>query len=151
MTGLSITYPQTDIARLVLSDALVIRPDATIREAAKALRAMNSSAALVGGPGAIVTERDLTRAWSHGLSGDEPVTEIATDHPIVVDARTPIAEAAAVMLNREIRHVIVVDGDRVGIVSLRTVMAVLLHAVHPEQWLTHLRLSVSDGAELWLG
>lgn len=151
MAAVSVAYPQTDIARLVLGPALVLRPDATIREAAKALRAMDSSAALVGGPGAIVTERDLTRAWSHGLTGDESVSDIATDHPVVVDAHTPIAEAAALMLNREVRHLIVVDRERVGIVSLRTVMAVLLQAVHPERWLAELRLRISEDPEMWLG
>ena len=151
MTGLRVAYPQNDIARLVQGPALILRADATIREAAKALRAMNSSAALVGGPGLIVTERDLTRAWSHGMTGGEAVSDVASDHPIVVDATTPIVEAASLMLNREVRHLIVVADDRVGLVSLRTVMAVLLQAVHPEIWLTELRLTISDPPEVWLG
>ncbi|HET6874928.1 MAG TPA: CBS domain-containing protein, partial [Acidimicrobiales bacterium] len=120
-------------------------------EAATALRAINSSAALVGGPDLIVTERDLTRAWSHGLSGAEPVSNIATDHPLVVDGRLSVDEAAALMLNGEIRHLIVFDDGQVGIVSIRTVMGVLLQAIRPEGWLARLRSGITDAPEAWLG
>ena len=112
---------------------------------------MNASAALVAGPESIVTERDLTTAWSDDLKGDEPVQTIATEHPIVVSGDTPILDAAALMLNREVRHLIVIDHDEAGIVSLRAVMAVLLQAVHPEMWLSALRISITEGPELWLG
>jgi signal-transduction protein with cAMP-binding, CBS, and nucleotidyltransferase domain len=148
---LSVSQPQTEIRCLVLGPAPILSPEASIRDAAVALRAMNASAALVAGPESIVTERDLTRAWSDDLKGDEPVQTIATEHPIVVSGDTPILDAAALMLNREVRHLIVIDHDEAGIVSLRAVMAVLLQAVHPEMWLSALRISITEGPELWLG
>lgn len=139
---ISVTHPQTEIRFLVRSPAPVLDIETSIEDAATALRLMNSSAALVGGPSSIVTERDLTKAWSAGLEGCEPVKIIASHHPIAVAGDTPIVEAAALMLNQEVRHLVVVDGSDIGIVSLRTVMAVLLQAAQPELWLAALRLQI---------
>jgi signal-transduction protein with cAMP-binding, CBS, and nucleotidyltransferase domain len=149
--SVSLTHPQADIRRLVVGPAPVLAGGATIREAAMALRALNASALLIDGPDQIVTERDLTRAWSHGFTGDEPVGRIATRHPIVVGPETSVVDAAALMLNREVRHLIVVDGQAVGIVSLRTVLAVLLQAVQPELWLSTLRVNINEVPEQWIG
>ena len=44
------------------------------------------------------------------------------------------------MLNKQIRHIVVMlPGKRLGIVSLRTLMAVLLQATTPRIWLERLR------------
>ena len=116
------------------------------------MRVQNVSSMLVGGPSAIVTERDFTSAWTHGYKGDEPVSLISTDAPLSVDAATPITDAAAMMLNRYVRHLVVLDGDSyLGVVSARTVMAVLLQAAEPGMWLTELRVSLSQTPEFWLG
>jgi CBS domain-containing protein len=147
----SVTHPRTEIRRLVAGAAPVLGADTTIRETATALRAMNASAALVEGPQFIVTERDLTNAWSTGLGGDEPVKTIASDHPLAVPGDLPVVDAAALMLNREVRHLIVVDQGHAGIVSLRTVLAVLLQAAQPELWLSTLRVSIAEVPEVWLG
>ena len=150
--ALTVSTPTMGIGRLVVRPAVVVPPEATLREAAGALRAANVSSALVGGPGAIVTERDLTEAWADGATGDEAVAVAASDHPAVVAAGMPIVEAAALMLNREVRHLIVLmDDGTAGVVSLRSVMAVLLQAVKPELWLATLRLSFQAPAEAWLG
>ena len=150
--ALTVSTPTMGIGRLVVRPAVVVPPDATLREVAAALRAANVSSALVGGRGAIVTERDLTRAWADGAEGHEVVVEWASDHPEVVAAGMPIVEAAALMLNREVRHLIVLmDDGGAGVVSLRSVMAVLLQAVKPELWLATLRVSFQAPSELWVG
>lgn len=150
--ALQVSTPSMGLGRLVVRPAVVVSPDATLREAAAALREANVSSALVGGPRAIITERDLTGAWAAGATGGESVGELASDHPVVVGAGMPIAEAAAVMLNREVRHLIVLmDDGSAGVVSLRSVMAVLLQAVKPEIWLATLRVSIQAPPELWFG
>lgn len=150
--ALAVSTPTTGIGCLVVRRAVMVPPTATLREAASALRAANVSSALVGGPGAIFTERDLTDAWAAGATGDEAVSVMASDHPVVVAAGMPVVEAAALMLNREVRHLIVLmDDGSAGVVSLRSVMAVLLQAVKPELWLAALRVSFQAPAELWLG
>lgn len=150
--SLPIAAPNTPISRLILRPAVRVEGADTIAEAAAKMRTANVSSALVGPGRAIVTERDLTVAWAEGRSGDEPVSEIASPDPLVVSAGMSICEAAATMLNHEIRHLIVVRGDDPpGVVSLRSVMAALLQSASPEAWLTTLRISFNQPAELWLG
>lgn len=106
------------------------------------MRSKNLSAVLVSPThDAIVTERDLTRALANELPPDTPVSLVATPLPITVPAGTDVVDAAALMLNQEVRHLIVElpDGST-GIVSLRAIMAVLLQAAQPDIWLTSLRV-----------
>ncbi len=141
-----------NVGRLVVRSAVIVEPDTPVREAAQMMRVQNVSSMLVGGPSSIVTERDFTTAWAEGYTGDEPVSLISTDSPLSVDAATPITDAAAMMLNRNVRHLVVLDGeDYLGVVSVRTVLAVLLQAAEPGMWLTELRVNLSQTPEFWLG
>ena len=71
-------------------------------------------------------------ADGHDQEPDDPVDVVATD-PVRVLAGASVVDAAAIMLNGQIRH-LVIDGWEGGtaVVSLRAVMAVLLQAVKPE-------------------
>lgn len=155
MKRLAVTAPNMSVGRLVVQRAVRVGEEDPINETAAAMRAAGVSAVLVGPGPAIVTERDLARAWADRRTGQEPVGEIATGHPLVVSATTSIAEAAATMLNAEVRHLIVrMPEGPPGIVSLRAVMAVLLQSCSTEAWLTTLRISFtppSDVPELWIG
>jgi signal-transduction protein with cAMP-binding, CBS, and nucleotidyltransferase domain len=69
----------------------------------------------------IVTERDyLRRVTLEGRTDkDTPVSEIMTSPLIVVTPQTPVEECMAIMTDRRIRHMPVVeDGDVVGLVSI---------------------------------
>ena len=139
--ALAVSSPTLGIGRLVVRPAVLVSQEASLREASALMERADVSALLVGGPTGIVTERDLIRAWGAGATGDETVTEVASYRPIIVDAATPIADAAAAMLNRGVRHLIVVMPDgSLGIASLRTVTADLLQALQPQPWLTSLRV-----------
>jgi signal-transduction protein with cAMP-binding, CBS, and nucleotidyltransferase domain len=128
-----------------------IEETATLSEAAAVMRQANVSSVLVG-HGAIATERDLTRALAAGLSTDEPIVTVASPHPVRVGALTPIVDAAALMLNDEIRHLIIEypDGHE-GVVSLRDIVAVLLQTTNPHVWVSSLRLAIDAPSEMWLG
>jgi CBS domain-containing protein len=121
----------------------------SLEEAALTMRKANVSSLLVGHERHIATERDLTRALAAGLRPEEPIGTVAS-HPISVSANTSVIDAAALMLNQEIRH-LVIDGGANGpaVVSLRAVMAVLLQAVTPNIWLEPLRVAVTP-PETWL-
>jgi catechol 2,3-dioxygenase-like lactoylglutathione lyase family enzyme len=64
------------------------------------------------------------------------VTAIATSDPDRVLSELPVVEWQRLLLNEEIRHLVVMfpDGD-VGVVSLRDVLAVLLQTANPDVWL----------------
>jgi CBS domain-containing protein len=117
------------------------------------MRRENVSALLVDDGKAIISERDMTRALAAGFGADCLVGVVATFEPVTVPADMAIVEAAARMLNEEVRHLVVQSASYgLGIVSLRAVLAVLLQAAQPEPWLTQLRLRVAfPYSELWLG
>ncbi len=103
------------------------------------------------GPG-IVTERDLARALAAGLGPGDALSDIAVLHPVAVSSSMSIVDTAAKMLRDEIRHLLVVDdGAVVGIVSIRDVMAALLHSLRPETWVETLRDAVAGPTEIWVG
>ena len=73
----------------------------------------------------IVTERDYLRRVAHEGPTDDSVTvrDIMSSPLIVVTPETEIYECMAVMTDRRIRHLPVVDdGDVVGIVSIGDVV-----------------------------
>jgi CBS domain-containing protein len=143
--ALNVVHIQSPVSALVNQVALSVSPDDSLASAARAMQAQNVSALLVGpGVSAIVTERDVTRAMAVGCSPMAPVAESATPFPVTVEGGTDILEVAALMLNQEIRHAVVeLEDGSVGIVSLRTIMAVLLQAAQPQVWLSALRERVT--------
>ena len=131
-----------------------VDPTSPLRVAAGVMERRGVSSLLVG-DGGIVTERDLVRAMSHGIPPTEPVGEVATAHPVVVSGAVSVVDGCATMLAEQVRHLVVdIGGGRLGIVSMRDVLSVLIHSATPHVWLTSLRLSVpdaSDTTEIWLG
>jgi signal-transduction protein with cAMP-binding, CBS, and nucleotidyltransferase domain len=144
---------KSPLSLLVVRPAAHISANQSLTEASQLMRRENVSALLVDDGKAIVSERDMTRALAAGLGADCAVGVVATFEPVTVPADMAIVEAAALMLNEEVRHLVVQSaGQGLGIVSLRAVLAVLLQAVRPEPWLAHLRLRVEfPQSELWFG
>lgn len=69
----------------------------------------------------IVTERDLVNIVSDGLDpAKTPLADRLTRELVTIEPRTDISDAAAIMAERKIRHLPVLDGTSlVGIVSIR--------------------------------
>ena len=146
-----VVSPDSPLWALASRPALAVAGETTLAEAAEVMRAAGVSALLVDGAGGVVTEHDLARALSAGLTGADPVASVATRHPVVVPGTMPVVEAAGLMLNEHVRHLIVeLEGGRVGMVSMRDVLAVLLQAADPHLWLTSLRAVITP-SEAWLG
>ena len=103
---------------------IVIGTNNTIREAAKkmvekgigSLVVIDSNEEVVG----IVTERDLAKAIAEGIDLESPVTEIMSDEVFTVAPETSVLKAIEMMKLHNIRHLPVVEDDKlIGIVSLR--------------------------------
>ena len=124
----------------------------SVREVACVMREANVSSVLVGERDAIATERDLATALAAGLGPGDPITAVVSANPIRVPGETSVVDAAALMLNQEIRHLVVDLGDgEVAVLSFRELMAVLLQMASPQLWLATLRIAVSSPPECWLG
>lgn len=103
---------------------LAIEADASVFEAVKLMVEANVGSLLVTEGGkitGIVTERDyLGRVTLHGRTDkDTAVREIMSSPLIVATPKTLVDECMALMTDRRIRHVPVVDGGEVvGVVSI---------------------------------
>jgi len=75
----------------------------------------------------IFSERDLSRAVADGVDLDEAeVCEYMTLAPVTVDTDSYLGEVIADMNEFAIRHVVVMkDGEPLGMVSMRDVVALL--------------------------
>jgi len=105
------------------ANVLEIDADATVLEAVQQMVGMNVGSLLVTVEGevtGIVTERDyLRRVTLEDRTEGAPVREIMSSPLVVATLETTIDECMAMMTDRRIRHVPVVDeGKVVGLVSI---------------------------------
>jgi len=102
---------------------LEIDGGASVLEAVQLMVEMNVGSLLVteaSEVAGIVTERDyLRRVTLEGRTEEAPVREIMSSPLVVATLETTIDECMALMTDRRIRHVPVVDGEKVvGLVSI---------------------------------
>jgi signal-transduction protein with cAMP-binding, CBS, and nucleotidyltransferase domain len=114
----------SDILKGKEGSLLTIASDASVFDMVKQMVDANVGSLLVtvnGSIEGIVTERDyLRRVTLEGRTDkDTPVSEIMTSPLIVVTPDTPVDECMAIMTDRRIRHMPVVeDGEVVALVSI---------------------------------
>ncbi len=105
------------------SEVLEIDADASVLEAVERMVESNVGSLLVtegGDVTGIVTERDyLRRVTLEGRTEDAPVREIMSSPLVVATLETTVDECMAMMTDRRIRHIPVVDQQKVvGLVSI---------------------------------
>jgi CBS domain-containing protein len=143
--------PYSAVSDLLPATVVCIGGDRTLRDAAMIMREANVSSALVDDGTSIVTERDITAAVAVGCDARTPIRTVAVRDPVTVSASATVLAAAAEMINRDIRHLVVTDGAAVvGVISLRPLVKVLVHAMDPGVWVM-LRQAVAAHTEVWIG
>jgi CBS domain-containing protein len=122
------------ISEIMTEAAVTDRPDDTLAQAARKMWEQQTGSLLVleghdllG----IITERDVLRAVAAGTPLDTPVSDLMSKDLVTVEPATSLREAAAIMSERWIRHLPVLDAGRlVGIVSQRDLAGVLAGALN---------------------
>ena len=105
-----------------------LHPQETVYAAVKTLADRDVGALMVMDEGVLVgvfSERDYTRkiALAGKASRDTRVEEIMTANVLTVSPQTRTKDCMALMSQRKIRHLPVVDGDKVlGMISIRDIM-----------------------------
>ncbi len=123
------------VIRLIRSPTVRCQPDATVGEMARRMTELGTNSAVVdlGERGfGIVTDRDLrSRIVAAGLDFGAPVSAVMTVPVVTVPPERLAGEAMFEMLERGIRHLVVVDeeGELVGVVQDSD-----LFAVQPSSW-----------------
>ena len=101
-----------------------ITPDRSAHEALRLMTEKNVGAVLVMDDGqllGIFSERDFIRnvAGRGGAAGDIPVGEFMTHRPVCVNPDQTTEECMALMTDKRVRHLPVIESDRViGLVSI---------------------------------
>ena len=124
-----------------------LSPDASVFDAIKLMADNNVGALLVVEEGklvGIISERDYARkVFLRGKSSKETaVKEIMTDKVIYVRPEQTVEDCMAIMTNKRIRHLPVLENDQlVGIISIgdlvREIMAEQEYTIHLlEQYIT---------------
>ncbi len=80
-------------------------------------------------PIGIITERDIVVAIADGKESAASILDLVVLDPYSVASDATVEDAAAVMAEKRIRHLLVKDGDSlVGVISVRDLMSEYLEA-----------------------
>jgi CBS domain-containing protein len=118
-----------ELLRAKPTRVIAVRPEQSVLEAIKVLAAEDIGAAVVmtgGQLAGILSERDYTRkVILKGRSSDSTrVEEIMTPNVVCVSPRTKARECMALMTEKNIRHLPVIDEGRViGMISIRDIVS----------------------------
>jgi CBS domain-containing protein len=120
-----------DIERIYRHEVFAVSVWDTLEEAARRLRAHNVGALMVFDEEefiGVITERDLASAVAAGHYPETAqVGDYMTMYPITVSPDMDVREAAAQMLETEVRHLPVeLDGRLVGVISLRDLLPIVV-------------------------
>ena len=121
---------------IMTTPPLVVSPDESVVDVAKKMLEHGYGSALVIEDDkliGIVTERDLLYALSEGEEGVKlKASDVMTEDPISVKAKTDIMEAIKIIKDANVRHLPVVDdkGRPVGVVAFRDILESLLLLLH---------------------
>jgi CBS domain-containing protein len=116
----------TEVREIMSAPVETISREATVRDAARAMRDEDISALLVTtSPPSIITSTDILDAVARGTDPtDLAITDLMTESVETIPPGLRIGEAAAMMTTFGIKHLPVVDdGDYVGIVSSTDITA----------------------------
>ncbi len=125
---LSTVRPDEPVTRLVRRGPVTVAPTVTLRELSEVLVREEVGVALVVRDTkavGLVSERDVVRALADGHDvDDDRVEDIMTFAVVAIDSHEAISAAAEQMLDGEIRHLLVSDGDKsLGVISIRDVLS----------------------------
>ena len=110
---------RTRVADVMSTPLRTIGGDEPVREAARRMRDEGISALVVtAGGGCIVTQSDVVGAVADGLDPEAiAVRDVMTEDVETVTPDLMMEEVAAMMTMYGVKHLPVVDGDLVGMVS----------------------------------
>ncbi|HIP52564.1 MAG TPA: cyclic nucleotide-binding/CBS domain-containing protein [Chromatiales bacterium] len=107
----------TQARKLVHRTPLILDQRTTIQQAAQKMSEKTATSLLVMDKGklvGIITDRAFcTKVAANRLDLDLPVERIMTPNPVTIPPDTPASEALLLMARRNIRHLPVVDGEKI--------------------------------------
>jgi CBS domain-containing protein len=117
------------VKEVMKSPPVTLYPQATLADAARTMAEKNIGfVVLTEGdkPVGVVSERDVVKALASGMPLNTPLEKIATKRVITIEPDKSVVEAADLMAENKIRHLVIAErGRAVGVVSLRDLVQLL--------------------------
>lgn len=139
------------VRRFLHRAPVTISERATLRQSAELMAEEGIGALVVAEAGAlmgIVTERDLICAIAEGNDLDDSLRDVVVLEPFGVDVDASVDDAAEIMRDKGIRHLLVTNEGRLwGVLSIRDMLAGLLlerESETSEDWLGRLAPLVDE-------
>jgi CBS domain-containing protein len=131
-------HPTDVVARIMVWPVATVPGEASLREVAESLAADGIGALGVvenGHLAGVVSERDVVSHLAQGANPEHvTAAEMMTTDLVTAHQDDPILDTARRMVEAEIRHLPVVDEDKIaGFVSMRDIFAVLLDVASHEE------------------
>ncbi|GAB6943449.1 CBS domain-containing protein [Vulcanisaeta sp. JCM 14467] len=117
------------VDKIIKREPLVISENAKVKDAVELMSRENVGLLVIvnsaGKPIGVISERDVIRALARGKDLNAKVTEVGTvGNLVTVGPKDSIYKAALLMNDRRIRHLVVMDGDKLrGIISIRDIIS----------------------------
>ena len=117
------------IDKIIKREPLVISENAKVKDAVELMSRENVGLLVIvdsaGKPIGVISERDIIRALARGKDLNAKVTEVGTvGNLITVSPKDSIYKAALLMNDHKIRHLVVMDGDKLrGVISIRDIIS----------------------------
>jgi CBS domain-containing protein len=133
---LNVLFRDTRVADLVLAAVPVLSPDATVADAADAMRQVGHGSVVVCEQGRLVgifTERDLLRIAAEDDGFDRVLSQVMTRRPKTVSATDTVRDVVRRMDQGGYRRLPVVDeaGTPIGLIDVKTIVTfVVEHMPH---------------------
>jgi CBS domain-containing protein len=131
-------HPTDVVARIMVWPVATVPGEASLREVAESLAADGIGAVGVvenGHLAGVVSERDVVSHLAQGANPEHvTAAEMMTTDLVTAHQDDPILDTARRMVEAEIRHLPVLDEDKIaGFVSMRDIFAVLLDVASHEE------------------
>jgi CBS domain-containing protein len=131
-------HPTDVVARIMVWPVATVPGEASLREVAESLAADGIGAVGVvenGHLAGVVSERDLVSHLAQGANPEHvTAAEMMTTDLVTAHQDDPILDTARRMVEAEVRHLPVVDEEKIaGFVSMRDIFAVLLDVASHEE------------------
>jgi signal-transduction protein with cAMP-binding, CBS, and nucleotidyltransferase domain len=128
------TSDQLTVGQVMRSATTTVEPDSHVASAAYLMKRSMDSALVITAddhgrtPLAVITDADISQAVADGKDlNDTRINQLHLPRPMAVEPTTPVATAAAQMLDGALQHLPVVqDGMLVGLLDLAGVCRALL-------------------------
>ncbi len=117
------------VDKIIKREPFIINGNANIKDAINTMSKENIGLLVIvndaGKPIGVISERDIIRALARGKDLNTKVTEVGVVGRLVtVSPSDSIYRAALLMNDHKIRHLVVMDGDKLrGVISIRDIIS----------------------------